>query len=236
MTEAEWLACTESLRMVKFIRSSRFGSLEKGVSDRKLRLFACACCRAVWDLLSEERRGRLDAVEGYADGSGQDKILVQGGDGWFYGDGLYPTDPVSAAAHCEARQAAFCAARDAAGVRAFTRPMHEAGTTKRPFYRVLTLRPKVRAVRDEHAVQSDLLRCILGNPFEPSPPLAARPLPLILTMARAIYDERCFEDLPILADALEDAGCDNTPLLSHLRDPGPHARGCWAVDRLLGKE
>ena len=52
-------------------------------------------------------------------------------------------------------------------------------------------------------------------------------------LARSIYQERAFDRLPILADALEDAGCDNADILNHLRGPGPHARGCWLVDLLL---
>lgn len=55
-------------------------------------------------------------------------------------------------------------------------------------------------------------------------------------LAQAIYENRCFADLPILADALEEAGCANVELLGHLRGPGPHGRGCWALDIVLGKE
>jgi hypothetical protein len=54
-------------------------------------------------------------------------------------------------------------------------------------------------------------------------------------LAQAIYDDRTFDHLPILADALEDSGCDNQEMLTHLRGPGPHVRGCWVVDLLLGK-
>jgi hypothetical protein len=56
-----------------------------------------------------------------------------------------------------------------------------------------------------------------------------------VNLARVIYEERRFEDLPILADALEEAGCINHTILAHLRSPGPHARGCWPVDLLLKK-
>jgi hypothetical protein len=59
---------------------------------------------------------------------------------------------------------------------------------------------------------------------------------IVVRLARAAYDERRFDDLPILADALEDAGCADAELLGHLRGPGPHVRGCWAVTLLLGKE
>ena len=57
----------------------------------------------------------------------------------------------------------------------------------------------------------------------------------LVRIAQAIYDNRAFDRLPILADALEDAGCDNADILAHCRGPGPHVRGCWVVDLLLGK-
>jgi hypothetical protein len=55
-------------------------------------------------------------------------------------------------------------------------------------------------------------------------------------LAEGIYEDRACDGLPVLADALEEAGCDQADLLAHLRGPGPHARGCWAVDLLLGKQ
>jgi hypothetical protein len=55
----------------------------------------------------------------------------------------------------------------------------------------------------------------------------------VLTLAQGIYDERAYDRMPILADALEDAGCDSEELLNHCRGAGPHVRGCWAVDLLL---
>jgi hypothetical protein len=57
----------------------------------------------------------------------------------------------------------------------------------------------------------------------------------VVKLAQSIYDERRFTDLPILADALEDAGCADADILAHCRGPGPHVRGCWVVDLLLGK-
>src|SRR5262245_19704469 len=93
--------------------------------------------------------------------------------------------------------------------------------------------------RAECREQPPLLRDIAGNPFRP---IALEPNWLrqddntVLKMASILYQERRCADLPILADALEDAGCDNADILSHLRGPGPHVRGCWVVDLLLGKE
>jgi len=63
------------------------------------------------------------------------------------------------------------------------------------------------------------------------PPITAT----LIAFSHWIYDERAFHLPPILADALEDAGCDNADILAHCRGPGPHVRGCWVVDLLLGK-
>jgi hypothetical protein len=93
-------------------------------------------------------------------------------------------------------------------------------------------------MRDWMKVDCNLIRDLLGNPFRPVKVKKAwltwnaRTIPAI---AQAIYDDRTFDRLPILADALEEAGCDNADMLSHLRGPGPHVRGCWAVDLILGK-
>jgi hypothetical protein len=84
--------------------------------------------------------------------------------------------------------------------------------------------------------QSILLRDIFGNPFRR---VAIDPRWLtssVLDLARAIYDDRAFERMPVLADALMDAGCDNDDILDHCRGDGVHVRGCWVVDLLLGKE
>src|SRR5262249_8755936 len=85
----------------------------------------------------------------------------------------------------------------------------------------------------------ELLRCVFGNPFRPAQLdrawLSAND-GAVYKLARSIYDESAFERLPILADALEDAGCDNADILSHCRSEGPHARGCWVVDLIRGKE
>jgi hypothetical protein len=61
-------------------------------------------------------------------------------------------------------------------------------------------------------------------------------MPGVVELARTIYEDRAYEQLPGLAEALEEAGCDNAALLAHCREPGEHVRGCWVVDLLLGKE
>jgi hypothetical protein len=88
----------------------------------------------------------------------------------------------------------------------------------------------------EDLAQCALLRCIFGNPFRPAAVDSAWLTPGVVELARAIYDDRAFERMPILADALEEAGCTNADILTHCRLPGPHVRGCWVVDLVLGKE
>jgi hypothetical protein len=84
--------------------------------------------------------------------------------------------------------------------------------------------------------QSTVLRCIFGNPFRPASRTDAWQTANVVAIARAIYHEGSFDRLPILADALEEAGCTDADLLAHCRGPDPHVRGCWVVDLLLGKE
>jgi hypothetical protein len=88
----------------------------------------------------------------------------------------------------------------------------------------------------EQVVQATLLRDIFGNPFRPAALDPAWRTETVLALARGIYEERAFDRMPILADALQDAGCTDEDVLSHCRGPGPHARGCWVVDLVLGKE
>jgi hypothetical protein len=85
-------------------------------------------------------------------------------------------------------------------------------------------------------VQAELLRCIFGNPFSPVTPEPAWRTSNAVGLAQAIYDDRAFDRMPILSDALEDAGCTNEGILNHCRQPGVHVRGCWVIDLILGKE
>jgi hypothetical protein len=88
------------------------------------------------------------------------------------------------------------------------------------------------------ATQAGLLRDIFGSLFRPAPLdpawLTGRDGLLVL-MARRMYDSRDFTDMRILADVLEEAGCTDEQVLGHVRGPGPHVRGCWFLDVLLGK-
>ena len=87
------------------------------------------------------------------------------------------------------------------------------------------------------AAETSSLREIFGNPFRPITFDPAWRTSDVILLARGIYDERAFDRMPILADALQDAGCDSDDILNHLRDPNAtHVRGCWALDLVLGKE
>lgn len=87
------------------------------------------------------------------------------------------------------------------------------------------------------ARMSDALRDIFGNPFRPVTLVPAWLTSDVLALARGIYDDRAFDRMPILADALQDAGCANEEMLNHCRDVSlAHVRGCWVVDLLLGKD
>jgi hypothetical protein len=94
----------------------------------------------------------------------------------------------------------------------------------------------------EQAAQADLIRDLFGNPFRLVTLDPAWRSADVLSLAEAAYDNRALPEgtlgparLALLADALEDAGCSNAEVLTHLRGPGPHVRGCWAVDAVLGK-
>jgi hypothetical protein len=210
--EATWLACTESQKMLAFLRGK--------VSERKLRLFACACCRRAWHLLEDQRsRQAVLIAEAHADGTVSPRALRKArafaADAFAFASGHYTAPGAHAAcAHAVAANAAE-SAREA------TAAVHDPG-------------------------QAALLRCIIGNPFRPGAVEAAWLAwggGIVPRLARAAYDHRHSPGgsldvarLAVLADALEEAGCTDADFLGHLRGPGPHARGCFVVDYLLAKE
>ena len=87
-----------------------------------------------------------------------------------------------------------------------------------------------------HENKVHVLQDIFGNPFRPISIDPTWLTPNVVAVARTIYDERHVQDMPILADALEEAGCTDADILKHCRSEGPHARGCWVVDLILGKQ
>jgi hypothetical protein len=98
-----------------------------------------------------------------------------------------------------------------------------------------TIVPPVRPFIDKVQYRS-LLPEIWGNPFLPASFSVAWRTNDAVALARQMYESRDFGAMPILADALQEAGCDNEDILAHCRGDGPHVRGCWVVDLVLGKE
>ncbi|WP_020470577.1 hypothetical protein [Zavarzinella formosa] len=234
MTEAEWLACADPKPMLNFIRGK--------ASDRKLRLFACGCCRVVWDwLVSPRSQEAVLASEAYADGLCSDEDLhtynfraegavfaidekeqkyrweQRGIDiGWLLEEDRVEDEEIVCA---NGMRISYHAARIAANAAEFaTSSFNEFLTHANP-----------------EMLSEPITRCIFGNPFHL---VTIDPAWLtfdVRMIAAGSYEDRAFNRLPILADALQDAGCDNDDILSHLRDDGMHVRGCWALDLILGK-
>jgi hypothetical protein len=100
----------------------------------------------------------------------------------------------------------------------------------------VAIRAENQIVATEEQGAMGSLRDIFGNPFRPVTLDPACRTSNVLSLAQTIYDERAFDRMPILADALEDGGCTNAEILQHCRQPGEHVRGCWVVDLLLRKE
>jgi hypothetical protein len=184
--------------------------LQGRVSDRKLRLFAVACCRRVPHWLTKRRSQKaVDVAERFADGIATSEDLEEAGTRMRVREIRGHYGPVAAWA---VAPSADLAARNAAW-NAFVD----------------------RNDGVENLAQAGLLRCIFGNPFRPVTISEDWLTPTVLALAQGIYEDGAFDRLPILGDALEDAGCNNAEVMNHCRGPGPHVKGCWVVDALLDK-
>jgi len=247
MTEADWLSSTDTKRMLRF--------LGRRASVRKLRLFACACCRRVWPLLTDDRsRAAVEVAERFADGQATEPDRVAACQAaadldWQINREEGEGDTSRGMAHVATVSAVnddrsflptdgddedFRAAEDSAHCAAVTVEYQFPRVTHRNAAQRGKAQRAARAA--EQAVQVAMLRDIFGNPFRPLVFERRCRSADTLDLARGIYDEREFDRLPILADALQDAGCELEELLRHCRGPGPHLRGCWALDLVLGRE
>ena len=97
-------------------------------------------------------------------------------------------------------------------------------------------RRKESSEQSEHKIQATRLRDIFGDPFRPATFDPSWRTLNVIGLANSIYDERAFDKMPELGDALERAGCRDEAILNHCREPSEHVRGCWVVDLVLGKE
>ncbi len=229
MTEAEWERGIERRPMLEL--------LHERMSARKFRLFAVACCRRQGNLVPPiPHRQVIKAAERFADGIGTEEELRTvaeavrriTSDYAKYTPGMEEWQIASAAEFTvgrsglppweNARCTAVCVSRVVSG-------------------RVHVYQREFDPDPDpEEYQQITLLHDIAGNPFRPEMTEPNWETSTVVALASQMYGSRDFSAMPILADALQDAGCDNDVILEHCRGPGPHVRGCWVVDLILGKE
>jgi hypothetical protein len=235
MTEAEWLSSSDPMEM--------FWDIHDSVSERKAALFTVACARSaplaeVPELLESAIAVIERAAEG-GDAGEVEKVSSVARDACGHAVREYGLDT---APHFLALTA----------LRLTTQPFADCAAHV-PLFLAKAVQELMGAAEAEQLARlhADLLRDVIGNPSRLPPPRRkrasrgrsrARPAPAppwrtadVLGLARSIYEERRFEHLPILADALEDAGCDNAEVLEHCRAGGPHVRGCFVVDCLLAR-
>jgi hypothetical protein len=220
MTEAEWLSCQAPEAMLHLLRDR--------TTSRKLRLAACTFYRRVWHLLRHMQRQDVEIAERYADQKLDEEALrsvraTYATLGDVRGIG---TDYDTQAAYCASREAANAGGRGARDLSCVT--------DRHPIWKA--------AFNTERNAHAEILREIFGNPFRPITISPTWRTSTVIALAEAAYDERHLpsghldpQRLAILADALEDVGCDDEAIVSHLRSLGPHTRGCFVVDLLLEK-
>jgi hypothetical protein len=217
VTEEEWLACRSYYAMLDYL--SGYGS------PRKLRLLACGCCRqpALFKMLQSQRADSLvDLAERFADGEVTWQELASAADaapaGHVSGGSWRSHNPVRLSLASQAARAVrHCAIEDAE---------EAAWGVARDGSNLLD------------SVTCDLIRDVFGTlQFHSVSVQSGWRTDTTVALARQMYDSRDFGAMPILADALQDAGCNNADILSHCRDASAtHVRGCWVTDLVLGKQ
>jgi hypothetical protein len=214
MTPEEWETCTDLRTMLEYLRPSA------RASDRKLRLFGVACCRNRWHELTDPAgRRAVDVAELQADSKADRRTVAKAKRGVELAvrtaikvelRGGPPCPIALKQARCITIEEAWYAAALAAP---------------------LTEDPELQAVA--RAFLRDIFIPFWSVHIDPS--VLAWNDSAARRLAESIYKGRRFGDLPVLADLLVQAGCTDADLLGHLRGPGPHVLGCWALDTLLGK-
>jgi hypothetical protein len=226
MDKTTWLTSTNPQAKLEFLKNQ--------ASERKLRLFASACCRRVWHLLTDQRsRVAVEAAERYAEGLMDDAALTSV---WLIASQMEIPGSRANKNHPPPRCIASAAA---------------CATLPDPFEAAwecsLTVNMVDPAPRGQECRwQCSALREIFGNPFQPvaiSPDWQRWNQGTISSLAQAAYEHRILPAgtlepvrMAVLADAMEDACCADEGVLAHLREPGPHLWGCHILDALLGKQ
>jgi hypothetical protein len=251
MTEREWLEGTDPGPMLEYLcRQLRMTRVKSG--RRKLRLFACGCCR---ESLEDRRlQAALEVSERFGDGEATRKELAQAQSAAekvvesLYRAAAERDVPAHRTAWLHARAVAEAAGDGPLEV-VVRLVLSHTGLAARAATGEGNVPSDagVAALQALYRRQCDLLRCLFGNPFRPLPAIKTAWLKwnggVVPRLAEAAYSERVLPAgtlesarLAILADAFEEAGADDETLLRHLRSLGPHVRGCFAVDLLLQKK
>lgn len=211
MSEAEWLACGDPQLMLPPFPSR--------ASVRTARLLMAACCRAFGSLLDPSTGARRDELltmmESRAD--------------------VVPSETWGDAVTADAEHAYPYEEVEGCSKIAECYFMIQHGGLM-PCVGILATNARAMGAPDPARLQAAFIRDIFGNPFRPVTLDSTWRTSDVVALARGIYEDRAFDRMPILADALQDAGCDRADVLNHCRELGPHVRGCWAVDAVLNKE
>ncbi len=229
MTEEDWVVGDHQQKMLALLVS-------RHASERKLRLFACACCRRIWNQYkrSEPSRRAVEVAERYADGQATEGELHIAKEA---AQNAWAATRMSVV-QGQARRAATYAASKNIEQLAYTATAAYMGV-----FQSREVEVREAAQQAERNTIPERIRCVFDNPFRPVTLNPAWQTPNVVALATAAYDERIMPSgtldtarLAVLADALEEAGCGNEDILNHLRQTGVHVRGCWVVDLILGKE
>jgi hypothetical protein len=235
MTEEEWLARAHAVRMVEFLEST--------ASDRKLRLLACASVRLFWEHLKDPTaRTLVEVFETYADGQATSiDVLTEWRKVFDIAQSLQEYGPHRTALEvCLDLTRVTVAVTDSTAYRGCRSVVSDVGRIEIYALGAAGIKPGsaayTTAIRRKVIRGAALVREIFGNPFRPVSFSPEWRTDTAMSLARLMYDSREFGAMPILADALQDAGCDSDDILSHCRDASAtHVRGCWVVDLVLNK-
>lgn len=205
-----------------------YSYVQKKTNERKMRLFGCSCCRRIWDLLVHPgSRAAVETGERYADGDCLRSEMVDVRKLARKAVGVNLPGRVAGTSH----QWAASAAEMVSHLNSTT-AFHTAAFRAAHALEVSGMGTK----SEEHRHQSLSFHDIFENYFRPVGFHSSWRTDSAIGIATQMYDSRDFTSMPILADSLQDAGCENETILRHCREPGPHVRGCWVVDLVLDKQ
>jgi hypothetical protein len=205
------------------------------VSERKFRLFAVGCCRRIWPLLTDERsRAAVGTAERAADG----RAGAEERDAARQAAADADAAAVRARQHDPAHPEMFILAARAAALACSSLGMANADAARAVVAAgsLIARHPASGLDREtELGAYCAALRDLFGYPLNPAPVRPEWQTSTVVALAQGIYDERAYDRLLLLMDALMDAGCSNDEVLEHCRGPNDHVRGCWLIDGLLQK-